>query len=64
MIINKSNLDIPISTLVKTSSNPETLRDFIRSSEDQFGLDSADLESMSEKELTDYIEHLDYLWDK
>ncbi|MGX1082507.1 hypothetical protein [Bacillus licheniformis] len=64
MQITKDNLDIPFSTLIEDATNPETPREFIRCSEAEFGLNKADLESMSEDELSSYIEHLDYLWDK
>lgn len=64
MQITKENMNTPFSELIEGADNPETPRQFIRNSEAEFGLEPADIDSMSEEELNGYIEHLDYLWDK
>jgi len=42
----------------------ETFRQFIQYGEKEFGLEPQDLNSMSEQELTDYLDLIDYLWTK
>ncbi len=64
MQITKAVLDIPFSKLIEGVENNETPRKFIRESEFQFGMEPADIDSMTEDELNGYIEHLDYLWEK
>ena len=60
----KVQLDIPFCGLHEGVENKETIREFIRNTEKEFGRDTADLENMSEDELNHYIEFLDYLWEK
>lgn len=63
MQITKFNLDIPFSELTGCE-NTETPREFIRNSEEEFGMKPADIDNMPEDELNGYIEFLDYLWNK
>lgn len=44
--------------------NEQTFRQFIRESEDNFGIAEANLDAMSNEEFLDYLDHLDYLWEK
>lgn len=60
----KEQLDTPICELEEGTSNTETLREFIRNSEKEFGMFPMDLEKIDEDELNQYIEFLDYLWEK
>jgi hypothetical protein len=62
--ITKELLDTPFSKFIDGATNPETPRQFIRSSEKEFEMKRADIENMDEEELNGYIEFLDYLWTK
>lgn len=64
MPITKEQLDIPICDIEDTATNEGTFREFIRSSEEEFGLQNLDIDGMTDEELNDYIEQLDYLWTK
>lgn len=63
MIIQKSHLDKRICD-VEGSANEETFREFIRNSEKEFGLEAAPLDSLTVKELNEYLDFLDDLWMK
>ena len=58
------NLDLRICDVEADAKNDQTYREFIREAEDTFGLKSANLEELTDEQLTTYIEHLDYLWTK
>lgn len=60
----KKALDKRICDAVEGASNTETYREFIRNSEESFEMDKADIDSMDDKSLSNYIEFLDYLWSK
>lgn len=60
----KKALDKRICDVVEGASNTETYREFIRNSEENFEMDKADIDSMDDKSLNDYVEFLDYLWSK
>jgi hypothetical protein len=62
--ITKEQLDIPICELEPAATNTETFRDFISSSENEFCMEPRDIDSMTDQELNEYIDFLDYLWDK
>lgn len=64
MSITKDQLDTPICEVVPEANNTETYRDFIRSSENEFCMEPRDIDTMTDQELNEYIEFLDYLWDK
>lgn len=55
--IIKENLDVMVN-------EEETLREFIRNTENEFDLVEEDLESMSDEEFEEYVEFLDDLWNK
>lgn len=59
-----SDLDKKICDLEEGATNTETLREFIRNSENNFCIAKEDLNSLSEEKLNEYIEWLDYLWEK
>lgn len=59
-----SDLDKRICDLEEGATNTETLREFIKRSEKEFGLEPVDLDSMSEEDLNNYIDYLDKLWEK
>jgi hypothetical protein len=61
--LTKENLDKRICD-VEGSANEETFRDFIRNSEEEFGMEPRDLDVMTDEELHKYLEFLDYLWTK
>lgn len=63
-MINKDNLDKRICDVVAGATNEQTYRDFIRESEDTFNLNFKELDFMTNKELEDYLNYLDKLWDK
>ncbi|AIW03371.1 hypothetical protein CPT_Mater214 [Bacillus phage Mater] len=56
------NLDVPFSELVPGSQNGETTREFIRATEEAYGLASKDLNTLNEEQLNQYIDWLDELW--
>jgi hypothetical protein len=62
--IAKEHLDIPICDHEENATNKETYREFIRTSETEFGMEPRDLDSMDDGELTSYLDFLDYLWEK
>lgn len=64
MAITKEQLDNCICDVEEHADNTQTFREFIRESEKEFGMAWVELESLSEKELNDYIGFLDYLWTK
>lgn len=64
MVITKEQLDIPICDVVDGATNEETYREFIKSSEEEFGLASKDLDLMTDEEVNAYLDFLDYLWEK
>ena len=49
---------------VEGVENTQTYREFIRESEEEFELEQMDLDNMSDENLTEYINFLDYLWIK
>jgi hypothetical protein len=62
--MKKEHLDIPICEIERQASNTETYREFIQSSEEEFGMDPASLDELTDEELKEYIDFLDYLWEK
>lgn len=58
-----SDLDKRICDL-EEANNTETLRNFIRTSEEWFEMNQVDIDSLSEEDLNKYINFLDYLWEK
>lgn len=63
-MITVKHLDVRISDNEPQAENNETYRNFIRTSEDEFGMEPRDIDNMTDKELDTYFEFLDYLWDK
>lgn len=67
-----SDLDKRICDIEEGATNTETLREFIKRSEKEFGLEPSEkfelepvyLDSMSEEVLNNYIDYLDRLWEK
>jgi glutaredoxin len=53
----KANLD-------KKVNKEETLREFIRNSEDEFEFANVDIDNVEDEELEKYVEFLDDLWGK
>lgn len=60
----KEVLNKRICDVVEGASNAQTFREFIRESEDEFEIASANLDSMSEEELSNYLDFLSELWYK
>ena len=57
MEFSKSDLDTPVN-------ESETLREFVKNSEDYFGMGNLDVDNLSDRELNGHVEFLDYLWTK
>ena len=57
-ILNKRICDVEIA------ENTQTYLEFIRESEEQFGIKRVNLDNLSDNELTEYFMFLEYLWDK
>lgn len=54
-----------VLTFLNTKCNDkETFKDFIRNSEDEFGMDKKPLFMMTLDDVKDYVDFLDYLWEK
>lgn len=64
MVITKDYLDMRICDVEKLTTNTQTYREFIKESEEEFGLIPKDLDGMSDKHLVEYLDFLDYLWTK
>lgn len=64
MQFTKDNLDTPIWEIELGATNKETVREFIRNTEKQFGLIPKDLDGMDNNLLNRYINFLNDLWDK
>lgn len=62
-MISKSDLDKRICDC-EECNNTETYREFITSSEEEMGIDPADIDNMTDEELNKYFEFIDYLWEK
>lgn len=60
----KENLDKRICDCEPLANNTMTYREFIRNSEKEFEIEKANLDLMNEKELKDYLEFIDYLYEK
>ncbi|MDJ8951010.1 hypothetical protein PTL64_14540 [Clostridium perfringens] len=59
-----SDLDKRICDIEEGATNKETLREFIKRSEKYFDMVPKNLDSINEERLNEYIDFLDYLWDK
>jgi hypothetical protein len=63
MEIRKEHLDKRICD-VEGSANEETFREYIRNSEEEFGMAPAPLDNLTDEELNKHLNFLDYLWTK
>lgn len=63
-VVKKENLDTRICDVEEKAANTETYRQFIESTELEFGLIAKDLDGMNEHQLNDYLTLLDDLWMK
>lgn len=63
-MINKENLDKRICDCEEEAQNTETYREFIKDSEDTFGMECSDIDKMGEAELENYFYFLCELWNK
>lgn len=64
MRITMDNIDTPFCKFEEGVTNTETPREFIRNTENEFGIEELDIDNMSEDELNRYIDQLDDLWGK
>jgi len=63
-MIKHNQLDIPINELYPEALNTQTTREFIRETEEAFGLGQKEINALNEKQLSAYIDWLDDLWNK
>ncbi len=63
-MIKVSDLDKRICDVEPDCINDETYRHFITTSEEDFCMDHADIDHMTDDELNKYIEFIDFLWTK
>ncbi|AZV43542.1 hypothetical protein BAOM_2933 [Peribacillus asahii] len=63
-MLKKEDLDKRICDAEEGATNLQTFREFIESSESEFELIAKNLDVMSEKQLNEYLDFLDYLWEK
>jgi hypothetical protein len=64
MMIRKDELDKRICDIEEETTNTQTYREFIQQSENEFGMEPQNLDSMTQEELNKYLNFLDYLWTK
>lgn len=64
MELTKEYLDKRICDVEEGATNTETFREFIVNTEQEFDLMTKDLDGMNDKQLNEYLEFLDYIWDK
>jgi len=64
MLITKEDLDTRICDIEPDSQNTQTYREYIKESEEEFGLIPKELDGMNDRFLNDYMGFLDYLWEK
>lgn len=64
MAITKEDLDKRICDVEKNAQNTETYREFIQNSEEEFELIPQDITGMSVKHLNEYLDFIDYIWEK
>jgi len=60
----KENLDKRICDCEDGQTNTQTYRDYIRASEEEFGIAPAPIDGMEEEELQQYLNFMDELWNK
>ena len=60
----KENLDKRICDCESDAYNTLTYREFIRVSEEEFEMEKLNLDSMNEEELKNYLDFIDYLYEK
>jgi hypothetical protein len=63
-MINKTNLDKRICDVEENCKNTQTYREFIRESEEEFGMCPEPIDQYSNTDLQEYLEELDCLWEK
>lgn len=64
-MINVANLDKRICDIKESATNTQTYREYIMQSEEELGLPRTDsLDGMPDELLLDYLEFIDYLWEK
>lgn len=63
-MITKADLDTRICDFYGQGDNEETFREYIRSSEDYFGMHEENLDDIFDEDLQEYIDFLDELWGK
>jgi hypothetical protein len=61
---SKLNLDKRICDIETESENTQTYREFIRESEEEFGMCAEPIDQYSDTDLQEYLEELDYLREK
>lgn len=62
--ITTKQLDVKICDVVSEAFNTQTYREFIRETEETFGLAPRNLDSMSDEQLNNYLDFMDELWSK
>lgn len=63
-MLKKEYLDERICDGTEGSTNTQTWREFIKESETTFEMEEKNLEELTDDELDEYINFLDYLWEK
>jgi len=63
-MINKEDLHKRICDIEPNTNNEQTYYEFIRESEEEFGMSPECLDTMNDNQLRNYLEFLDELWFK
>lgn len=62
--MRKNDLDKRVCDIYEDEVGTNTLREWITECEEEFEIENKDLDKMTDKELTEYIEWLEYLGEK
>lgn len=62
MLISKKELDMRWSEILEGCTNPKTCRETIKENEEEYGLIPRDLDAMTDEEVNEYVDLLNYLW--
>lgn len=62
-MISKNDLDKRICDL-EGGSNEQTYREYIRETEEEFGMGKKDIEKLTQTEFNNYIDLLNWLWEE
>lgn len=63
LIENAGSYQYSVADLNKKVNDEETLEEYIRDTEHEFGLEKRELSNLTSQDLTSYVAYLDSLWE-